>query len=279
MRMALVLVLLAIIVTVGCLKMGVSKPPPLHTESWKLDGCQLVWDGTATGQTTRQCYTDWKYRDASVLSDCPAGSERSGALCYPPCRPGYTGVGPICWQNCPPDHHDDGAFCRRDVSIIGSTRDCPWYDTCGLTFARGCSSCPEGYSNDGCTCRRDAHIFAKDSYGRGVGSPMTCPASKQQLGALCYGDCPAGYQADGIYCNADHQTCKDVPVNQPPDTAQLSRYCFTLDRPDSWVQPCLPVVVTSDTADDARVQAQCQCTNCTITSISCADFDAGRACH
>jgi hypothetical protein len=263
----------------GCLKTIPKQgdPPPLHTESWKLDGCNLVWSGQSTGQTTQQCYTDWKYRDASVLSVCP-GAERSGALCYPPCRPGYSGTGPICWQNCPAGYHDDGAFCRRDVKIIGATLNCPWYDVCGLTFARGCSTCPEGYINDGCTCRQDVSIFAKDSFGRGVGTPMSCPQGTQQLGALCYGNCPAGYTASGVYCNANQQTCKTVPVVQPPDTAQLKRYCFTLSDPASWVRPCFGVSTTSDTLDDAKVQAQCQCSSCTLAVADCSAVDGGRAC-
>ena len=31
------------------------------------------------------------------LSSCPEGSEKDGAICYPPCKEGYSGVGPVCW--------------------------------------------------------------------------------------------------------------------------------------------------------------------------------------
>jgi hypothetical protein len=242
------------------------------TQGWKVSGCALVPDdSTASTGTVRRCYHDWSYRPASPLSECP-GAERSGALCYPPCREGYDGVGPVCWQNCPPGYTDDGAFCRRDVRIIGAnTDDCPWYDICGLTFARGCSTCPEGYHNDGCTCRIDADIFAKDNYWRGVGSPMSCPPNKERLGALCYGDCPPGYKADGIYCTALQETCKDVPVQQTPDYSKLKSFCFRIRFPDSWARPCITTEKVADTEDNAKQLAQCECQGqkCTVERIEC----------
>ena len=36
----------------------------------------------------------------------------SGALCYPPCRQGYSGNGPVCWQDCPAGKTNcGGALC------------------------------------------------------------------------------------------------------------------------------------------------------------------------
>ena len=32
-----------------------------------------------------------------VITACPDGKEKDGALCYPICRDGYYGVGPVCW--------------------------------------------------------------------------------------------------------------------------------------------------------------------------------------
>ena len=137
-----------------------------------------------------------------VPRDCGAGREYDAGLCYPDCNPGYDGAGPVCWQYCPSGYHDDGALCRRDAHIFGSDNsDCPWYDVCGLTFARGCSSCPSGYHNDGCTCRRDAHIFAKDSYGRGVGTvPDSCQGGMEYDAGLCYTPCASGYSGVGPVC-------------------------------------------------------------------------------
>lgn len=134
------------------------------------------------------------------LSSC-VGTEKNGLLCYSYCKAGYTGVGPVCWQQCPSGYTDDGAFCRKNAEIISANNSsCPWYDKCGLTFSKGCSTCPSGYTNDGCTCRKDAHIFAKSSYGRGVGSPMTCAAGKQEQAGLCYDQCRTAYDGVGPVC-------------------------------------------------------------------------------
>lgn len=103
-------------------------------------------------------------------SVCWSGAEQSGAFCYPKCKVGFTGTGPVCWGTCPLGYNNDGATCRMDVSIISANNDqCPIYDKCGLTFAKGCSTCPTGYKNDGCTCRRDVSIVSRPSYGRGAG--------------------------------------------------------------------------------------------------------------
>ncbi len=156
----------------------------------------------------------------TAVNSCKSGYEKRGGLCYPKCKSGYYGVGPVCWQSCPRGYTDDGAFCRRDAHIISANNSqCPWYDVCGLTFARGCSTCPSGYRNDGCTCRRDAHIFAKASYGRGAGEPMVCPSTKEYdaglcypkcnsgyvgVGPVCWGSCPNGYTDDGATCRKTH---------------------------------------------------------------------------
>lgn len=137
----------------------------------------------------------------TIPPSCGAGNEKDGALCYPNCAPGYDGVGPVCWQICPAGYQDDGAFCRRDVQIINSTNHCPWWDACGLATERGCSTCPAGWQFDGCTCRIDAHIFAKSSYGRGVGwAPNLCSGSQQLDGGLCYTPCASGYNGVGPVC-------------------------------------------------------------------------------
>jgi hypothetical protein len=252
------------------------EPRTLKTQSWQVSNCSLVWDGATTGATVTRCYNAWHYRPASPLSECP-GADRSGLLCYPPCRAGYTGVGPVCWQQCPPGYDDDGATCRRNSRIISADNShCPWYDKCGLGLERGCSTCPTGYHNDGCTCRIDVRIFGKDTYVRGAGYPMSCKPGTQKIGALCYGNCPPGYKAEGIYCNAVQQTCEQVPVQEP--STPLQPFCFELHDPESWVQPCLPVKVYADSEDNAITLAQCQCVNCSVNRVSCAEVDTGRAC-
>ena len=135
------------------------------------------------------------------ISACDPGQDQNGALCYPQCAAGYYGVGPVCWQSCPAGWTDTGAFCHRDGSIIGAdTSSCPWYDTCGLTLARGCSSCPPGYADDGCTCRIDPADFAKGSYGRGAGVPLHCTSSQEEQAGLCYTPCSSGYDGVGPVC-------------------------------------------------------------------------------
>jgi hypothetical protein len=135
-------------------------------------------------------------------TQCGAGQQYDAGLCYPQCAAGYYGVGPVCWQICPAGYADDGLTCRRDASIINADNSsCPWYDKCGLTFAKGCSVCPPGYANDGCTCRIDAHIFGKSSYGRGAGTvPTQCGAGQQYDAGLCYPFCAPGYSGAGPVC-------------------------------------------------------------------------------
>lgn len=86
--------------------------------------------------------------------------------------------------------------------------------------------CPNGFSDDGALCRKNAHIFAKPSYGRGVGVvPRECGAGQEYEAGLCYtrcregyrgrvtacyGTCPAGYRDDGLTCHQDaHITRSD----------------------------------------------------------------------
>src|SRR6266568_5121934 len=52
-------------------------PSILKTDSWMLgEGCQLVWQGSPTGRTELKCHTDWQYRPAFPLSECP-GADKS----------------------------------------------------------------------------------------------------------------------------------------------------------------------------------------------------------
>uniref|UniRef100_A0A7S1G8V2 Uncharacterized protein n=1 Tax=Bicosoecida sp. CB-2014 TaxID=1486930 RepID=A0A7S1G8V2_9STRA len=105
--------------------------------------------------------------------------QKSGALCYPDCKaatPPFDGVGPVCWQECKPGYVDEGALCRKDGSII---------------------------------------TYAKASYGRGAGYPLTCPPDTQEDAALCYPLCPAGYYGVGPVC---WESC---PADHPVDGGAL----------------------------------------------------------
>jgi hypothetical protein len=253
--------------------------PSLQRGTWKVVGCQLQWMGAPTGTRT-ECQTPSDPRPVSPLSECP-GADKSGALCYPFCAEGYHGAGPYCWQNCPDGYTDDGATCRRDAQIISAdTSQCPGYDVCGLTFARGCSTCPPGYANDGCTCRRDVHIFLKNSYWRGWGSPMSCHPGEQQIGGLCYGNCPAEKPvADGIDCKATYQVCHDVQEMEDADQSQLTRFCFAQYNPDSpYVEPCKGVWTMAVTEDQAKQILRCSCSNCSWRKVDCTAVDLDTAC-
>eukprot|EP01087_Luapelamoeba_hula_P005849 TRINITY_DN1589_c0_g1_i1.p1 TRINITY_DN1589_c0_g1~~TRINITY_DN1589_c0_g1_i1.p1 ORF type:complete len:266 (+),score=4.92 TRINITY_DN1589_c0_g1_i1:31-798(+) len=147
------------------------------------------------------CYLPTTTRGVGVpISACPSGTEQSGLLCYPPCRNGYTGVGPVCWQQCPPGFVDVGALCQPRI-ISGDNSGCPWYDKCGMTFAKGCVKCPDGMNTDGCLCSTPGHTFAKNSYGRGAGVPMVCAAGLEYDAGLCYKPCvPGNYHGIGPVC-------------------------------------------------------------------------------
>lgn len=247
-----------------------------ETCQYEVAGCNLQLIHSPAATTQRLCYHRNTLRSALVLSEC-SNADRSGALCYPPCRDGYSGVGPVCWQQCAAGYSDDGVTRRRNADIRGSDNgDCPWYDKCGLVSARGCSKCPEGYHNDGCTRRIDAHIYGKDSYGRGVGWPMSCSPGKEQIAALCYGDCSAGWHKAGIYCDEDKETCDDVPVNNP--CAPLECLCFKMENSANSVEPCFGWTVFADSPEHGKKLAE----NCKggyePTSVPCARIDNGTVC-
>ena len=54
----------------------------------------------------------------TIPTECPVGTERNGALCYPTCKPGFYGNGPVCWQQCPAGTTDTGAFCMTEAHSI-----------------------------------------------------------------------------------------------------------------------------------------------------------------
>ena len=162
------------------------------------------------------------------LTQCSGNLQKSGALCYPKCKSGYTGVGPVCWQKCPSGFRNDGAFCAKPKSY-GRGAGFPWkfgdamndkgmrkrcekrhgkgkcekhgaifYPKCRHGFhAVGCCvcspNCVAGQKDIGVSC-------AKKSYGRGIGKPLKCASGLEQNGALCYKKCKAKYTGVGPVC-------------------------------------------------------------------------------
>lgn len=136
---------------------------------------------------------------------CPSGYTDDGAFCRRDVHifakdssgcPWYN----LCCASCPSGYTDDGCFCRKDAHIFakdtygrgvgtvpnqcGSGREndaglC--YPTCAAGYdgvGPVCwERCPSGFIDDGAFCRKDAHIFAKDTYGRGVGTIPECEAA------------------------------------------------------------------------------------------------------
>jgi len=192
-------------------------------------------------ETPDFCYLSSHGRGAGTIpTECPPGTEKNGALCYPACQSGYYGVGPVCWQSCPAGMIDDGAFCRKDAHIFGKpsygrgagtvpSACAPGDEKNGALCYPGCQSgfygvgpvcwqsCPAGFADHGATCFK--HIFNwffKASYGRGAGyAPNRCSGGKQMdaglcysacasgfhgVGPVCWGSCPAGYADDGATC-------------------------------------------------------------------------------
>jgi len=143
------------------------------------------------------CYKNSTGRGVGVpISACAAGLQDDAGLCYVPCDPDYTGVGPVCWQDCPAGYTDTGAFCQPN-SAWGDNSNCPWYDKCGLIEAPGCVICPAGMSASGCICSTTgASLFAKNTYGRGVGVPLGCAPGQDYDAGLCYPPC--GANQDGV---------------------------------------------------------------------------------
>jgi hypothetical protein len=50
----------------------------------------------------------------------------------------------------------------------------------------------------------------KDTYGRGVGTPMICGPDKERKGALCYPECREGYKSSALECEGE---CPDGSRN------------------------------------------------------------------
>ena len=90
--------------------------------------------------------------------ECPPGTEKSGALCYPPCEEGYNGVGPVCWKKMKPKGRGWG----RIPKCVNNT-----VYHMGMCF----HNCPSGYQQKGPLCAE------------------TCPEHKPyKCGMLCTKD-------------------------------------------------------------------------------------------
>jgi len=152
---------------------------------------------------------------------CPSGTEKSGAMCYPPCKAGFSGTGPMCWSDCPELFTNTGAFCLKPKpygrgtghtsesncvakeSLAASSGGCEknlllWYPKCKASFHNvGCCTCspdcPAGSTDIGVSCSRS-------SYGRTVGTWAGCSSDQESSLGFCYNKCKAGYTGIGPVC-------------------------------------------------------------------------------
>jgi len=90
---------------------------------------------------------------------------------------------------CPPDYTNDGATCRRDVSVVAKP-----------SYPRGAGAAPTGCGPG-------------QEYDAGLCYPA-CPAGFHGVGPVCWGTCPAGYDDHGATCfrnariiSADNSKC------------------------------------------------------------------------
>ena len=117
---------------------------------------------------------------------CGADEDKDGGLCYPKCKPGYSGKVGVCIKDCPPGWDRTGG-------------------PLGLTCAR---QCPDGFGKlDDVSCKvptrdRDIKPAAVDKCDVGVAA--TCPVGWTTTvagpGGMCQQPCPAGQKNIGGVC-------------------------------------------------------------------------------
>ena len=116
-------------------------------------------------RNTTVCWKSTYGRGVGTIPDsCLPHNQKNGALCYPECKtatPPFDGVGPVCWQECRPGYVDEGALCREDGGI---------------------------------------KTYAKNSYGRGAGVPLSCKSGTIDDDALCYTPWHSSFKGVGPLC-------------------------------------------------------------------------------
>lgn len=180
----------------------------------RFNGSTFAKNSHAAAQSCSDGYTNVA---GICWQQCPAGYTDTGAFCEPSsfakdsyvvfpawssCKDGYTNVAGVCWQQCPANYTDIGALCRFNGSTFAKN-SFPATQTCevGYTNVAGIcwQQCPAGYTDTGAFC--EPSTIAKDSYGRGAGTPLhTCGAGQEADGGLCYLTCKDGYSGVGPVC-------------------------------------------------------------------------------
>jgi hypothetical protein len=119
-----------------------------------------------------------------------------------------------------------GDFCWKHTLTrgVGTIPDqCPGAERDGALCYPACAEgysgigpvcwqvCPEGYQDDGALCRGEGSVFAKHSYGRTAGKPMSCSPDLETDAGLCYSPCSEDYTGVGPVCWGE------CPANTPVD--------------------------------------------------------------
>lgn len=135
----------------------------------------------------------------SPLSDCPAGTERHGALCYPTCKAGYNGVLDRCWaaiekvniagripdkRPCANGEHDDGTSCHKVTGQVCADDCSKGWDNCRRRGALG--ECWGGCKE---SCSPVLGGIVTNLFSR-----QTCGANEDLVDGLCYKKCGAGME-------------------------------------------------------------------------------------
>jgi len=167
----------------------------------------------------KYCWRRSYGRGAGSPLGCAAGLVEDAALCYAPCRSGYSGAAFLCWEDCPAGFRDTGVDCLKPPAygrgagyVIWDHGECVrenpqgcekwgllWYPMCHEGFHPvGCCicspDCPVGFTDIGVSCQRP-------TYDRGVGRPITtCDPPLEEDGALCYTPCNDAFTGVGPVC-------------------------------------------------------------------------------
>ena len=157
-----------------------------------------------TGLTCMQKTDSYTRAGQTHILVCKSNEEQNGALCYPKCKPGYSGVGPVCWGKCNSDEVDVGALCRKKCKA-------GYHDVAGVcwrnakSYGRGVGAvptinCPGGYDRMGVGDAGWCHRWWPP-HTRGYNS-TSCPGNKpDKTAGLCYPRCKSGYHGAGPMCH------------------------------------------------------------------------------
>jgi hypothetical protein len=143
----------------------------------------------------------------TIPFDCGSKQYDFG-LCYPHCRSGFNGVGPMCWGS------GWDFFKSYGRGVGGIPTSCTGGNSeyqAGLCY----TPCRSGFYPVGPVCWEECQgrdvgalcetqsldIYAKDTYGRGVGViSSVCDSGLENDAGLCYPPCRSGYDGVGPVC-------------------------------------------------------------------------------